>query len=410
MRGSRSWAACLVAVMLAAAVVLGGRAAPARSAARPAARDASVQALIGRLAVLRRPQTPADVVPTAHLLPPRRGGRIIPSLSRLVATEPDTRLFLVVTTPAGGSPPLWSPRLGDQVAIVAVTSRGSRESVGFPAADLANANQVLEAGVFAPSRPVADSLYNVSIVPDGIARVRWGFYTPRGKPGPVIDLPVTNNVAVSPLRRSTGVLGRATWYAPDGSVVPTSDRVLHHAEAARDAVLTARAARYDARHSYHAPPALLADFAVFAFTSRTGMRTPGGNIISRPRLVTVPLTILKLASPDRRLQLDPEDIRQVTTPSGVRVWIIPGRHGVCIGEVDRALVPGGLSSGGGGSCSGTIAEAEAHGAGLTSGRPGGPTMIYEVVPIAHPTITIRTRGGHRRTIRPPDGVYVGREP
>jgi hypothetical protein len=37
-------------------------------------------------------------------------------------------------------------------------------------------------------------------------------------------------------------------------------------------------------------------------------------------------------------------------------------------------------------------------------------MIYEVVPIAHLMITIRTRGGHRRTIRPPDGVYVGRGP
>jgi len=105
-------------------------------------------------------------------------------------------------------------------------------------------------------------------------------------------------------------------------------------------VLTARAARYDARHSYHAPAALLADFAVFAFTSRTGVRTPGGNIISHPPLATVPLPILRLASPDRRLQLDPKDMRQVTTPSGVRVWITPGRRGVCIGEVDRALGPG----------------------------------------------------------------------
>jgi len=115
--------------------------------------------------------------------PPRRrqSETIIPSLSRLVATESDTRLFLVVTTPAGGSPPLWSPRLGDQVAIVAVTSRGSRESEGFPAADLSNANQVMEAGVLAPGRPVADSIYNVSIVPDGIARVRLGVLHPEGE-------------------------------------------------------------------------------------------------------------------------------------------------------------------------------------------------------------------------------------
>jgi hypothetical protein len=240
-----------------------------------AARDASVAQLIARLAVLRRPQTPADVVPTTRLLGPRRGARTLPGLTRLVAIEPGTRLFLVVTTPAGGSPPLWNPRLGDQVTIVAVTSGGSAESVGFPAVDLADADQVLEAGVFAPSRPVEDSVYNVSIVPDGVARVRWGFVTPAGKPGRVVDVPVANNVAVSPLRRGTGVLGRATWYASDGSVVPTSDRALRHAFAVREAVLTARAARYDARHSYHAPAALPADFAVFAFTSRTGVRTRG---------------------------------------------------------------------------------------------------------------------------------------
>jgi hypothetical protein len=126
----------------------------------------------------------------------------------------------------------------------------------------------------------------------------------------------------------------------------------------------------------------------------------------------VPLPILGLASPDR-LELDPLAMREVITPSGVRVWITPGRHGVCIGEVDRERFPGGplsgLVSGGGGSCSSTLAQAEAHGAGLTSGRPGAPTTLYQVVPIAHPTITIGSRGGHRRTIRPPDGVYVGRQ-
>jgi hypothetical protein len=395
---------------LAAAVVLGARLAPARGAPRPATPAPSAQALIARLAILRRPQTAADVVPPVHPLRGEQSGRIIAGLSRLVATESGTRLFLVVTTPAGGSPPLWSPRLGDQVAIVAVTAHGSRESWSFPAVDLSNSDQVLEAGVRAAPGPVAASAYNVSIVPDGVARVHWAFDTPSGKPGRVVDVPVANNVAISALQPSAGLLGRATWYAPDGSVVPTSDRALRHAVAVRQAVLASRAARYDAHHSYSAPPGLLDDFAVFAIASRTGVRTPGGNIISHPRLATLPLTILELTAPDRRLQLDPEDMRQVTTPSGVRVWITPGRHGICIDEVDPAPLPGRLSSGGGGSCSGTIAEAEAHGAGLTSGRPGGVTMVYQVVPIAHPTITLRTRGGHRHTIRPPDGVYVGREP
>jgi hypothetical protein len=117
--------------------------------------------------------------------------------------------------------------------------------------------------------------YDVAVVPDGVAQVRWTFGDIAGKPGRVVDAPAADNVAVVPYMRSAGEarLVRAAWFASNGRAIPTSDQALLRAIAARKAVLSARIVRYDARHSYRAAPALLADFAVFAVTSRTGVRT-----------------------------------------------------------------------------------------------------------------------------------------
>ncbi len=408
MSRSRASAACPVVVALALAVPLGSQAATARTAGY-VAQSASAQALISSLAILRRSQTTTDVLP-ADLQPARRSGTIIPSLSRLVATLPGAELFLVVTTPARGSPPLWSPRLGDQVAIVTVTAQGNAESQAIPAADLTNGDELMYAGGVRHPGHKLGAAYNVAIVPDGVARVRWTFVrwtsgNGAWKAGRVADAPVINNVAVVPLVPSTAVLLRATWYAPDGSVVPTSDRALRRAIAAQDAVLSARAARYDARHSYRAAPALLADFAVFAVTSRSGVRTAAGNIISRPRLSSVPYAILDIAAPNEPPQLDPEDMRQVTTRSGFRLWVIPGRRGICVAALDRSRLPDGLGSAASEACTANLLDAESHGTGFSSGA-GGFSITCRVLPKTIPTITIRTAGGIRKTIHPPDGVYV----
>lgn len=389
-----------IAVAVGAIALLSHHRGQQQSSAAPA------QALISKLAVLRRPQTPADVLP-AHLHLADPNGVIIPSLTRLVAVLPGAKLFLVVTTPAGRSPPFWSPKLGDQVAIVAVTAQGSTESVAIPAADLTSADELMQAGVTGQRRVELRDAYDVAIVPDGVARVRWTFANDSYNPGRVVNTQVTNNVAVVRLERSTGMLLRATWYGADGSVIPTSDRAQRSAIAARQAVMRARDLRQDARYAYRAAPALLADFAVFAVNSRSGVRTAAGNIISHPRLASLPLPILNITSPNQPPQLDPEDMRQVTTRSGARLWIIPGQRGLCVAELDPPRLPSGLSSGAGEGCSGTLAKAESHGAGLSSGRPGGLTTTYQVLPKTIPTITIRTSRGTRKTIHPPDGVYVG---
>jgi hypothetical protein len=367
------------------------------------------QGLIARLAVLRRAQTAADVLPSALHLPRfSRGGVIIPSLTRLVALTPNAKLFLVVMTPPGGPrPALWGARFGDQVAIVAVTAAGASESVGIPAADLSNADQ-LEAALGGTSVAASARTDEVGIVPDGVARVSWTFaaLSNRGfHPGRVVSLPVSNNVAVVARDKSTAVLLSARWYAADGTRVPSSDRALRQATAARDATIRRQIIRQDARTRVRPSPAIVADFAVFTVHSRTGVRIPGGTVISKPSLTTVPLPILQITSGRQPPQLDPEEMRQVTTRSGFQFWVIPGQRGLCVAFVDSPRPP--LFGGGAGEgCSVTVSATTSLGGGLSSGYPGGRSVSVRLLPNTHPTITVRSRDGHRRTIRPPYGIYV----
>jgi hypothetical protein len=213
----------------------------------------------------------------------------------------------------------------------------------------------------------------------------------------------------APFQTGTPFLLRATWYAADGSRIPTSDSALRHAIAARDNILRKRALRDDARNSYRPSPAVLADFAVFGVTSRRGV-TVGGLTISHPRLSSVPLPILELSSPRQPTQLDPKDMRQATTRSGVSVWIIPGRQGICVAALDEPTSPVVSRSGSGSAagCSGSVALAEAYGSGFTSCCSSRFSWHYGVLPKTHPTLTIRTGPHTHNTIRPPDGVYIYR--
>jgi hypothetical protein len=362
--------------------------------------------LIAKLAVLRRPQTPADMLPgRLHITNPQ--GTIIPRLTRLVRTLPDARLFLVVTTPNGHSNPIWSPRLGDQAAIVEISGSHAAQTMPIPAADLTNANEVEYISPTGQQSATQPGAYYVGIVPDGVARVRWTFANNQFEPGAVLDASATSNVAVIRARPDTPPpILRAAWYAPDGQRVATSNRALLAAQAAHHAVLKAHAIRYDLQHAYHADPSLLAAFAVFAITSRTGIKTAAGDIISRPPLSSLPLDVLQGAgSPDQPPQLDPTELRQVITPSGAHVYVIPGRRGLCLATVNSSPFPDGLLTGGSSSCAPTLASAESHGVAFTS-TVLGVTTTYEIVPKKIHRITIHTRHGTRTTIPLPDGIYV----
>jgi hypothetical protein len=118
-----------------------------------------------------------------------------------------------------------------------------------------------------------------------------------------------------------------------------------------------------------------------------------------------------MADPNQPARLDPREIRQITTRSGTRIWVIPGQRGLCVAALDQATFPvaAALETGAAAGCSANLAQAEAEGAGFTSGGPGG-TTTFELLPRTHPTIRIRIGAHRHRTIRPPYGVYVGTGP
>lgn len=393
----------IASVVLAPVALMVSSAASGASGSAGVQAGVGAQALVAKLAVLRRPQTAADMLPAGlHLARFPRSGAIVASLTRLVATPPGARLFVVVTTPASGPRSLWSPKLGDQVAIVAVTGATGEQSVAIPAADLTDANQLETPPVTGRTASAIANSYQVGIVPDGVARVSWTFANRQLRPGRVVNLAVSNNIA---LNRSSGLLLSARWFTADGAAFPTSDRAYQMAIAARDAVIRAQIIRLDARTSARPSPVILADFAVFSIHSRKGVRIPSGDVISHPSLATVPLAILQLTSGRQPPQLDPEAMRQITTPSGFQTWIIPGHRGMCVALVDKPRIPS-LGGGAGEGCSGNIANTLSHGGGISSGYPGGASVSVRILPTTRPTITVRTANGHRRTIRPAYGIYI----
>jgi hypothetical protein len=240
--------------------------------------------------------------------------------------------------------------------------------------------------------------------------VVWTFANAQRKHRYLVDGLAANNVVVAPFRAASPFLLHTTWYAADGAVVPTSDSLLRHAIAARQNILRKRLIRQDSQIRYRPPRTLLAAFAVFDVTSRTGVKV-GGLTISHPAPSSLPLAILSLTArvghPGFGPELDPNDVRRATTRSGVSAWIIPGVHSLCVAEVDKPRFPL-YGTGAGMACSPDVASAVSGGAGLTSGYPGGGTWHYGVLPRTKPTLTIRSGPHRHKTIHPPDGVYIYR--
>lgn len=400
----------------AAGALIASGAIAARGSA-PVARQASAGAagLLSRLAVLRRPQTSADMLPSPVTWgrPAPENGPIIGSLTRLVATPPGMQIYLVVTQPSTAKGAFWKPKYGDQVAIVGVSAAGATETAGRPAADLSDGLQVGGAGAPALGGPG----YAVGVVPDGVATVRWTFANRHLCRGATVTVAASNNVAYLPYSQVTGPVLAARWYAADGTAVPTSHRALLQVTAARQAGIRTRILLADSRIKYRPSPAILQGFQVFSVDTITPTRVAGGLTIQAPVLRTVPLAILSITRPRplppqapplaRWPQMVPRDMREVTTASGYRIWVVPARQGLCMFTVSPPRLPG-LGAGAGGSCSGSVASALKSGTGGSGPGPGGRVTV-QVLPTAHPTITVRS-AGRQRMITPPYGIYVAFTP
>ena len=264
------------------------------------------------------------------------------------------------------------------------------------------------------------TVYQVGVVPDGVARATWTyrvlrlvdrFATPTGRTI-TVHPQITGNVAYSPQPSQPRQLVAVHWYAADGSRVPTSAHALVLATQHRQAVLRARALTAVEHSTYRADPRLLSAFAVFSVTSPVGVRLSNGVRISDPPLTSLPFGILNWLEPnDTVTKPDPHATREITMPSGIRFYVIAGQRGLCAGDVDSEPAAfgnpalAGFASGGGEGCAPSIASALARGTGVSSTDANGSTIIM-VTPKAHPVLTIRTGAHSHRRVRPPFGVYA----
>jgi hypothetical protein len=386
------WSACMLVAVLA---VIGGFAASGEWAAASANATSGASALERALAVLRRPQTAADQLALNPASPHPAHGANLPALTRLVSSLPGVTVFLVVneplTTGPGHLPPLWSPRLGDQIATVAVIAGRQEETAGAPAADLPNATQVSYIG------SAGASTYVVGIVPDGVARVRWTFAAADGRRAQTAWPTVANNVAIAPGPAGDS-LTSAEWFAGDGRRIRTSDAALASAQAARQAFIRAALIKRD-RHSKNRPaPVLLDRFPVF---SRQALRhTVGGVTVSRPSLASLPLGILSLAS-NGGGRLDASQTRQIVTRSGIRFWIVPGATDACIFNLEP-----GPGNGAYGSCPRNLATLEADGITEKSQLPNGKQVTTGIVPDTNATVRYQTNSGKTSTVPVINGVFA----
>jgi hypothetical protein len=384
----------------AAAVIPTSRAAPG-SLAAPVDRLAAptreqtasgASALVAQLAVLQRPQTPTDVLPSKTKLTAAVRAMLIPSLSRLVASTAGTSTYLVVFSPNNTKLALWNPKLGDLAALLSVSNDGTQISAAVPAADLSDASTVIPVLTGSPS----GSHEGVQLVPNGVTRVTWTFNSQHDKPPAVVPTQVDNNVATAPI--PTSVFAHANWYANNGSNIPTSDTALVHALAAQQNTQRQQLIRQDEKIRYRPNPKLLTAFKIFGVTSRTGEKV-GALIISHPRLTALPLAILTLSEnrPDARAhpELDATDIREATTLSGTHIYIVPGEHGLCVFDAS------------GGGCTDNLTQVLAEGVGFSTGGAGQKGVWhYGIKPNNKPTLTITSGPRTHKTFRLSDGVYA----
>lgn len=364
--------------------------------------------LVAQLAVLQRPQQPTDVLPPHADLGSFSKLPVIPSLTRLIATLPGTKLYLVVTKPWNTA---WSRNLGDQVTILDINTHHVTWSQPIPAVDLNDPSQVSMLGAPPNSWPHGlAGMYNVEIVPDGVSSVQWIFDKANGDLLQAVQPSVANNIAFAPATSATIpvlALAHVNWYAANGNAVPTSIAALHRATARSDARARENAIRNYRRHPSQAAPELLDNFKIFSIQSQTGVHVGGGLTILHPTLSALPKAILtNVPSPGfaPSIGLDLNQIREVIAESGDELFVFPGTTGICLTVVDFSPLSG-LRSGSRSTCSFPLDEATS-GLSMTGGSYGHGTETVGVVPNGRKSVRVRISPGVYRTVTPIDGIYI----
>lgn len=115
--------------------------------------------------------------------------------------------------------------------------------------------------------------------------------------------------------------------------------------------------------------------------------------MSQPPFASLPTFVLQLAA--EGLSYDPRAAREVSTRSGLHIWLVPG-NGICM------LNP----PNGGGECSGSLALALQEGV-LHKQTAADRTAIFiGIVPNANATVTAKTVTGRTRTVPVIDNLFM----
>jgi hypothetical protein len=359
---------CTLAVVAVALLALRH---PVPRPAGPAA-PSSLSALEAKLAILRRPQTPAD-----------RGVKALPGIARL------TRLAATVDTTTAGRVRVWvlvsrlpihpSKVRPEYFARAAVTANGGqiRNGSGSVSAAQLGAPSAVASGLLTAAGAVdPDVGVTAGLVADGVMRVKWtfsgvGFGVQH--PHPVTVYPrVQNNVAVAPVVSGQGPLVHTVWYGAGGSVIASAGT----GTAERQELQEIRAINA-ARHRPIAAE-LLAHYSLFS-------AVPAVDLV-RDQTLLAPY--LDGGGIGGGLGLNYWDIRYVGSLKGIDgrgLWVVPGGRGVCISD-PQATACGALSKQGPAGITGPLTGA------------GDRETLAGLVPDGNSTVTLVLAGGSRVTV------------
>jgi hypothetical protein len=248
----------------------------------------------------------------------------------------------------------------------------------------------IEAGQAWSSYGSGSGNYVVIVVPDGVARVRVAFSHP-------VTAPVHHNVAVFTVAQAVENLGiyNTTWYASSGTIVKRFKSSLP--SSGQSTPTLARLVRQAEQSTARIAPQIADHFALFRSTHATGVfgRGSGRFTVSEPPLSSLPTFVLDMGT-GSGLPMVVRATREVTTSSGLRVWVQAGKV-ICMNGTASERV---------GACSGNPALALASGLVAFPLLPDGSRMILGVVPDTNHAITLDTAGGGTRAVPVTDGLFI----
>jgi hypothetical protein len=221
-----------IAIAVLAVTLLGRHHATATPAARGLSsltqleRNPEVEQLLDHFAILRRPQTVADRSWPAGQRPTVATQQVIPTFTRLATTIDGQRIFLFVDGPDRRTPPGRSPDHRYTMFVALIEAHNYFAADAPYSANLGDYTIIpVPFGSLPGSGGRSGQSVSISIVPDGIAKVRWAYRCSpsrvsacNGRRTETIYPPLQGNIAIAKTPR-LGPVPAVTWYSSGGKAV-----------------------------------------------------------------------------------------------------------------------------------------------------------------------------------------------